>query len=156
MAYAAQTKVSVAKTKSEIEAIIEKYGAENFATMNKPGRAMIAFKMEGRHILFRLPLPRKDADEFRIYKRGYQRVERSEDAALAKWEQACRSRWRGLFLCIKAKLESVEAGIETFDDAFLAHISVGGGDTVADRMKPHLEQIGQGGPLPPLLPAPEN
>jgi hypothetical protein len=70
------------------------------------------------------------------------------------WEQACRSRWRALFLCIKAKLESIESGIETFEDAFLAHIQMPDGKTVAEHVKPNIAIAYQTNPMQPLLPAP--
>jgi hypothetical protein len=63
---------------------------------------------------------------------------------LEAWEQACRSRWRALLLCIKAKLEACAVGITTFDSEFLAHIVTGDGRTVAERIVP---QLTNGGPL---------
>ena len=40
-----------------------------------------------------------------------------------------RARWRALGLCIKAKLESIASGIETLDEAFLAHVVLDDGHT---------------------------
>ncbi len=71
------------------------------------------------------------------------------------WEQACRSRWRALFLCIKAKLESIESGIETFEDAFLAHIQMPDGHTVAEHVRPRIAAAYETGTMQPLLPAPK-
>jgi hypothetical protein len=56
-----------------------------------------------------------------------------------------------LALCIKAKLEAVEAGIVTFDEEFFAHIVLPGGQTVGERLIPELGRALEGRPLPPLL-----
>lgn len=48
-----------------------------------------------------------------------------------KSEQSARAIWRALFLSVKAKLVSVESKIETFEEAFLAHIVMPDGKTVA-------------------------
>ena len=56
-------------------------------------------------------------------------------------------------LCIKAKLESVASGIETFEEAFLAHVIVDDGQTVYDYVRPKLVEIAETGAIVPLLPA---
>jgi hypothetical protein len=152
MAYAASTNVAVEKTEAEIKAVIRRYGATSFASFESTEAAMIAFEMHGRRIIFKLPLPRKDAEEFLLTPST--RKPRSPDAHLAAWEQACRSRWRALFLCIKAKLESVEAGIETFEDAFLAHIQMPDGRLVSEHVRPRIAHAYETGSMQPLLPGP--
>jgi hypothetical protein len=151
MAYAKDTSVSVSKTEAEIKAVIRRYGATSFASFETTLAAMIAFEMKGRRVLFKLPLPDKESKEFKVTPTGKVRV---PVQALAAWEQACRSRWRALFLCIKAKLESVEAGIETFDDAFLAHIQMPDGLTVGEHVKPNIALAYEKQTMQPLLPAP--
>ena len=56
----------------------------------------------------------------------------------AQYERAERQRWRALLLVLKAKLESVESNIETFENAFLAQIVMPGDQTVADLVGPHI------------------
>lgn len=56
--------------------------------------------------------------------------------------------------CIKAKLESIESGIETFEDAFLAHIMMPDGATVGEHAKPMIARSYESGTMQPLLPAP--
>ncbi|MCB1460941.1 MAG: hypothetical protein KDJ90_00580 [Nitratireductor sp.] len=146
----------VEKTEAEIKAVIRRYGATSFASFEEVGRALIAFEMQGRRILFALPLPSRGDKEFTTYKRGYSEYKRTENAAISAWEQACRSRWRALFLCIKAKLESVESGIETFEDAFLAHIQMPDGKTVSEHVKPRIASAYETGSMQPLLPAPRD
>ena len=151
MTYAATTSVAVSKTKGEIDGLLRKHKATAFATMEEESRATIAFHMQGRHIVFRLPLPDPKAKQFTLTARGQAR---SPTASLEAWEQACRSRWRALFLCIKAKLESVESNIETFEDAFLAHVMMPDGITVGEHTKPLIARSYETGTMQTLLPPP--
>lgn len=63
-------------------------------------------------------------------------------------------RWRTLLLCLKAKLESVESGIETFEDAFLAQIVMPDGGTVAEHVRPRIAEAYAANTMQPLLPPP--
>ena len=62
--YAEQTTVSVANSRAELEAMLERHGATHTAIFNEPGRAMIAFRMAERNVRITLPLPDKSAREF--------------------------------------------------------------------------------------------
>jgi hypothetical protein len=139
MAYAAQTSVSVERTKAEIEKIVNRAGADSFMSFSGRGEAKIGFELNARRILFVLPLPDQAEKRFWNHSRG----KRTENAAYAQWEQACRSKWRALFLTIKAKLESIDAGIETFDEAFLAHIMTPDGTRFSESAVPAIEQAYQ-------------
>ncbi|PRD42074.1 hypothetical protein C5748_18120 [Phyllobacterium phragmitis] len=153
MAYAKETSAPVSKTEGEIKAVIRKYGATSFASFESGTAAMIAFEMRGRRVMLKLPLPDRTANEFTETPTG--RWARSDQQAERAWEQACRARWRAFYLCVKAKLESVEAGIETFEDAFLAHIQMPDGMTVAEHVKPRIASAYETGNMQPLLPAPK-
>lgn len=144
--YAADTSVSVEKTRAEIESLLTKYGASRFAYMTDERGAKIGFSIEHRSVRFELPLPSKSDKKFTHYRPGggYYEKERAPEAALKEWEQACRSRWRALLLCIKAKLEACSVGITTFEHEFLAHLVTEDGRTVAERIIP---QLTSGGPL---------
>jgi len=152
MAYAKDTSVSVERTEAEIKATIRRYGATSFASLESQDKAMIAFEMRGRRIRFTLPLPSKDDKAFTLTPST--RKPRSHDQQIAAWEQACRSRWRALFLCIKAKLESVDSKIESFEDAFLAHIQMPDGMTVGEHVKPTIALAYETNKMTPLLPGP--
>ncbi len=154
MSYAKGTSVSVDKTEGEIKVMLKRHGATATAFAEDHGRALIMFHLNDRSITFRLPLPGRDEKRFTQYQRGSNWHMRTESAAYEAWEQACRERWRALLLCIKAKLESVEQGIETFDDAFLAHIQMPDGETVGDKMRAELPAQLAGHPLRPLLGGP--
>jgi hypothetical protein len=61
-----------------------------------------------------------------------------------------RQRWRALSLVIKAKLESVESGIATIEQEFLANIVTPGGQTMAELLVPQLGEMRKQGRLPTL------
>lgn len=154
MAYAEKTSVSVSRTKADIEDLVQRYGADQFVSGYKDDIAVIGFSMSGRQIRFLLPLPDKQAREYWYTPGRGQR--RTEDAAHAAWEQACRSRWRALYLIVKAKLEAVEAGISTVEREFLYDIVLPDGCTAGEWMAPQIENAYQNGQMPAMLPMFDN
>lgn len=150
--YAAKTEVPVIKTRAEIEACVERYGADQFLSFTQPGRAIIGFTIENRQVRFNLPLPDKESTDFKVYHRGSVPYKRAPEQALKAWEQACRQRWRALYLVIKAKLEAVETGITCFEDEFLAHIVLPDGKLVGETIKPQIAIAYDTGQVKPLLP----
>lgn len=150
MAYAEKTSVSVARTKAEIEELIQQYGADQFVSGYKDDLAVIGFSMASRQIRFLLPLPDKQAKEYWYTPGRGQR--RTDEAAHAAWEQACRSRWRALYLIVKAKMEAVDAGISTVEREFLYDIVLPDGRTAGEWMAPQIAEAYQTGQMPPMLP----
>lgn len=147
--YAADTSVSSEKSRAEIENTLRRYGATAFMYGSTDQRAIIAFEAKGRRIKFELPMPDKNDRAF-LYTLGRHQA-RSAEQAYAAWEQACRSRWRALALCIKAKLEAVASGITEFESEFLAHIVLPDGQTVGETARPGIAAAYEGRPMPPLL-----
>lgn len=149
--------MSVARSRAELEEMLQRYGASAFANLIQDGKAAIMFEANGKRVLFELPLPTREsfATEKQVYHRnGYPHekvVELAPPIQAKKWEQACRQRWRALLLVVKAKLEAVETGITTFEDEFLAHIVLPDGKTVGKWMKPQLAEAYARGKMPPLL-----
>jgi hypothetical protein len=139
MSYAENTKVPVERSKAEIEKLLDRYGATGFGYAVEEKRAAVTFKTADRLVRFNLPLPN-----------------RPESGARAKlvteYEQQTRAKWRALVLVIKAKLEGIESGITTFDEAFLAHIVITNGETVGDWARAELDQIYSGKQAPRLMP----
>lgn len=154
MAYAEKTTVSVSRTKADIEELIQTHGADQFVSGFKENIAVIGFAMAGRQIRFILPLPDKQAKEYWYTPGRNQR--RTDEAAHTAWEQACRSRWRALYLIVKAKLEAVDAGISTVEREFLYDIVLPDGRTAGEWMAPQIETAYETGKMPPLLPLFEN
>lgn len=145
--YASNTNVSSELSRLEIEKILIRYGAENFAYATASGKALIGFTMYERQIKFVLPLPK--IEDYRLTPTGRSRTENSQYEA---WEQACRQRWRALKLVIQAKLEAVECGISVFEDEFMSNIVLPGGQTVGDFMRPQIEKAYLTGDVPHMLP----
>ena len=65
-----------------------------------------------------------------------------------------REKWRALFFSIKAKLVSVQSGIESFEDAFLAHVVMPDDSTISDHVRPRIASAYSDGKMVPLLPNP--
>lgn len=127
MAYAQRTKVPAEQSRTEIERLLRQHKAGAVAVYTSDDKVAVAFEMRDRRIMFRLVMPK------------------SED-------QKRRQRWRSLLLTIKAKLTSVEDGIETFEEAFLAHIVMPDGSTVGENVKPAIASAYSDGKMVPLLP----
>lgn len=147
--YAEGTEVPAERSRAEIERIISRYGATRFAYGWDAGTIVIQFEMRDRRVLFRLALPDPDDRAFRLTSQGRAR---SESARQSAYEQAVRQRWRALALVIKAKLESVESGIESFEEAFLPQIVLPGGMTVGGFVVPQIAAAYERAALPALLP----
>ena len=150
MAYAEKTSVSVSKTKADIEDLIQKAGAGQFVSGYKENMAVIGFSLANRQIRLVLPLP--DKQEQKFWFTPERRTKRSEKQAYEAWEQACRSRWRALYLIIKAKLEAVDSGISTIEREFFYDIVLPDGKTVGEFMATQIETAYKTGEMPPLLP----
>jgi hypothetical protein len=152
--FAENTDVPVERSQAEIQRTIQRYGATSYMAGYQGSMAAVMFECEGKRIRFNLPLPDRTAHEF-ASKRVNQNspwTPRPPGEANARWEQACRQRWRALLLLIKAKLEAVEAGITSFEEEMLAHIVMPDGMTVSEKVLPGLQAaIENGAKLPPLL-----
>jgi hypothetical protein len=136
MAYAAETEVTVEKSRAEIERLCMKYGCSQFMSgidFDKLS-ARVQFKAKNRIIRFDLPIP--DRKKFHQQK---------------KFEQASRTRWRALVLVLKAKLESVESGISTFEEEFLPFIVMPNDQTVASILLPMINGAYETGKMPTQL-----
>lgn len=147
--YASDTSVSVDRSRSEIEATLRRYKADQFGYATNARGATVMFTIGGRHIRFGLPLPDPKAREFtHTPSKGQARAPADAEKA---WEQACRQRWRALALVIKAKLEAVAAGITTIEDEFLAHTVLPDGTTMGQWAKPQIEEAYRIGAMPDHL-----
>ena len=148
MAYAQDTTVAVERSRAEIERILTRYGATSFAYMTNERSAVICFVAKGKMVKFLLPLP--DRNDRRFWFTPTRKNRRNEREAHREWEQACRSKWRALCLCIKAKLEAVESGITTFEAEFLAHFVIPGGGTFGEWAIPQIDEASRTGKMPAL------
>jgi len=133
LTYAERTSVAVDKSRADIEKALAKYGARSFGYFSESARAVIVFEAFERRIRFDLPLP---------------------EGNKPKDDQTRRSRWRALLLCIKAKLEAVDSKIESFEEAFLAHVVMPDGDTVGVKIAAQIDTAYKTNSMVPLLPRP--
>lgn len=147
--YAKTTTVSTAKSKTEIERTLLRFGATGFAHGWKEQRASVEFELNDRRVRFLLPLPSREEESLKFSYNG--KHERSKAEVEIAWEQACRQRWRALNLAILAKLEAVESGITTFEEEFLAHLVLPNGKTVGQWAVPAVGKALADGKMPPLL-----
>lgn len=154
MSYAKGTAVHPDRTRVEIEKVVRRAGATSFASMWSAERAEIAFESKGRRVRFSLSMPSRAKPERRFTHdaRGTYRGGTGVTKAIEAEE---RRLWRALLFVIKAKLESVESGIETFDNAFLANLVVPSEDgvtTVGEYVAPALAAAyARGASMPRLL-----
>ena len=129
--FAASTRVSSDMTRTEIERTLSRYGATTFGYATTQGRAVIGFECRERRLKITMPLPVGDGE---------------------KEKQQTRQRWRALLLVIKAKLESVESGIETLEEAFYANIVMPDGRTIYEATREHVAVAYETGKVQKLLP----
>ena len=140
MAYAETTSVPVAKTRGEIEALLAKFKCTQFVigSDHELRQAMVQFRANNRIVRFTVALPNPDDKAIKYDRNGWNRPEGARQKVM---EQVERSRWRALMLVIKAKLESVESQIATFEQEFLAHIVMPSGQTVGDLIVPQIADV---------------
>lgn len=128
--YAADTKVPVSQSIAEIERTVKKYGGAQFGFGVAEDQAVVAFTKEGRQVRFYVPFGN------------------TKDAAYPKRQ---RQRLRALLLVIKARLEAVESGVESFEDSFMANIVLPDGSLVSQHVKRELASAYESGRQPPSL-----
>lgn len=147
MSYAEKTKVSVERSRAEIEKFVRQHGADQFGTVSDDasGREMIQFRAYGRIVRFVLEMPDPEDIEFCETAGGRKRSPADRKTAC---DQRCRALWRLLGLTIKAKLEAVASGVLEFEEEFLSQIVMPGDKTVGEYVRPAIEQAYETGKAP--------
>lgn len=139
--FAEKTTVAVEKSRAELERLLEHAKADSIGIMRDKEKAVIACRLNGRNIRFDLSLPTLQTINKRSPRRNWDNV----------LEQELRQRWRALLLVVKAKLESVASNIESFDEAFLAHVVMPDGQTVGQHVMGPVALAYQSGEMPTQL-----
>lgn len=147
MPYAQNTTVPASKSQAEIQALLEKHECGNYGFIRQDGALVVMFDLSNRRIRFTLKLPA--LKDFRMTASQKTRTKASQESA---YDQEVRRLYRALLLTIKAKLESVESGIETFEDAFLAQIVLPSGETMSEWSTPQIAAAYSGQPMQKMLP----
>src|SRR3990167_2163925 len=130
--YARGTGVPIDRSRSEVERILQRYGADRFAYGWDGGSWVIGFRAHAKFLKFVLPVPDKKAENIALSPKGRQRA---------------------LALSIKAKLEMVESGIAEFNVEFLPYVVLPTGKTVGNWLAPQIDAIYASGKMPKALPA---
>lgn len=156
MTYASGTSVPVERSRAEIDRVLSKHGATSRGVMcdDLEGQAIVAFALSGRHYSIHVPLPRYDAFEMKKLPTRAFPTKRTPEQQRAAYEQACRERWRGVVLLLKAKLELVAMGVSTVEKEFLADLVLPGGGRLHDELGPAIADAYSTGRR--LLPAAAN
>lgn len=135
MAYAEGTTVTVERSVAEAQALLKRHGVADVGWTLSSRGGRIQFMRDRTAVQFTVLYPPATDDAVTLYPSGKLRPPREHAARL---EQIHRERWRALVLVLKGKLEAVDAGVETWEEAFLPHILLPGGETVMDRVAPAL------------------
>ncbi len=125
MAYAENTTVTFENSIAEITGLLRKAGADQIGQVENRPTFTLQFTMAERMVCFRIHFP--DAEQLKKMTGPRQDAGR----VAQQWR---RQRGRALLLVIKAKLESVESGVETFEQAFLPNVVMLDGATVYERI----------------------
>jgi hypothetical protein len=148
--FAENTSVAADRSRGEIERTLTRYGATGFMYGWDEGGAVVGFRAQDRLVRFKLAMPDRDDPRFTLTPGG--RRTRSAAQAEAAWEQATRQMWRALLLVVKAKLEAIDAGISTFEQEFLAFITLPDGSSMGEWAAPQIEKAYATATMPALLP----
>jgi len=119
MRYAKQTQVPVERSRAALQKTIEQYGGDNYSygCSNSEGKAIVGFTCERYRVKIIFPIPKKA---------NYQ--------SDLRFQKDTRQAFRVFLLVLKAKLESVSCGIQTFEQEFFSHLVMENGGTVYENM----------------------
>jgi hypothetical protein len=144
--FAKETAVPVGRSRSELEDLLRKYGADQFASGWREGGATVQFRLEGRTVRLEVPMPTlKDVPE----KNGRGRMNQAQREK--ELQQMERQRWRAIVLLTRARLEACALGIETIETAFLSGFVTPSGQTVGEIMREQLDKVLDGRAQPKML-----
>lgn len=132
------TSTPVSRSQEDIRRILAKYGAdgvqfsEDWRKMILLIRFLFSVNKVQYSVLFRIPIPKADTAS----PHGRQR---KATQILKLQEQLERGIWRAAFWAIKSRMEAVDFGIESFEEAFLSHFEIPGTDRqIGDILIPKL------------------
>lgn len=135
--FAQTTEVPVGRSRSELEDMLRRYGADEFASGWQTGKARIQFRIKGRNVRLEVPMPvLKDVPEKSEGGRRMNLEQREK-----RLQQLERQRWRAIVLLTKSRLEAVAIGIETIETAFLSGFVTPNGQTVGELLRGQLDKV---------------
>lgn len=118
------TNVPVDRSQGGIRRLLQKHGADRFAfgqdVVGEQTFALVRFVHEGNEVRLRVPLKEPAAEAVRRKAKSSKKgVGVAHDALM---EQEERRIWRVVHYLLKSRMEAVEEDVETFVQAFLAHV----------------------------------
>lgn len=119
MAAYQDTNVEVERTQMELAKMLRKHGADQFGFSESHDLAELAFRKGALAVRMRVPIRPMTEAAARALAR--ERKQSMDKAVGARQEQEARRVWRVLYWLVKSRMEAIEAGVETFEQAFLAH-----------------------------------
>jgi hypothetical protein len=139
MAYETTT-VNVEKSQGAIRTLLAQFGAQRFAfgeEVDEAGGAWAALSFAHHGLAVRIKVPHKTPDSSAVAKKlSRTRSKTSADIRFELGEQEAKRIWRVMHWNLKARLEAVEEQVETFEEAFLAHIiDPGTGETIYEQLR---------------------
>ena len=135
--YAEKTQVPVERSVAQLELYLNKQGAQAFHRATDNERRLIGIQFRFNNRTYRFIVQLKGPAEYALTPQGYTR---SQNQIKTIMEQEERRIWRALGLVIKAKFESVQSGIETFEEAFLPQTVLPGDILVGQKVQPMIER----------------
>lgn len=147
MAYES-TSVSIESSQGSLRKLLSKNGANGFgfreSKINHPDLGEtwvvgIEFTFDGS--LVRMVVPCKPPDPKAIQAKARRaRTKTADEIEYEMMDQEMRRIWRVLFYNTKARMEAVEEQVETFEQAFLAHlVDPATNQTLWQRMEPLMD-----------------
>lgn len=119
------TEVAVERSQGEIRKLLHAKGAANFSfsetEVDGVSFASVDFLHLDQRVRVRVAL--KTPDQRTITAKAQRARTKTRDVIVRELlDQEARRIWRVIFHTLKARLVAVEEGVETFEEAFLAHI----------------------------------
>lgn len=156
MAYES-TSVPVERSQGEIRKLLAGHGAHRFAFGEETDSAgvrwaAVSFAHGGYAVRMRVPHKALDEQSLRSKARRA-RTQTYEDFEAAATEQEAKRIWRVMAWNLKVRLVAVHEGVETFEEAFLAHLlDERTGTTIYEQLA-RTGRVQLAAPLVPLLEA---
>lgn len=141
------TSVSIAQSKANVEALLEKYGVVDVRWTQSGSSSVFAiefnFPVKRTLVGKERVTPRKWIDKYRVDLIAGVRLQIPWPAN----DREQRRLARVLYWHLKSKLEAVEAGLVAFEEEFLPHLHIGSGRTMYAALAPMLERARETGDL---------
>ena len=136
------TTVAAAKSQEHIRVLLKRYAAERMqfheSFAERTVRVTFEIRINGYAFVVNIQARIPQAERQQKSGRGFREL--SPRAVEELQDRHERAAWRALFFAIKSRLESVDYGIESFEQAFLAHIVTSkGGKTIGEAIIPQLK-----------------